>query len=183
MVRHIVVCVKHKRHKNTESLEFLAGDCQNTHKIDHSGPYSRPSAEVSRHEHLHLRQPAQSPTREGAGQAQTSSTINRQARLQKLPPTTGRWTSCVIINRSFNEIRRISGRRSCSAAEAVNPDDRQARARGSSQPDPGNQAPRLSAISPVDLNNSILKANNRPARRLFSSSARHTNVIVCQLQR
>ena len=171
MVRRIVSCVKHKRHQNTESPEFLAGDCQNPHKYDRFHPHLRSSAEVIRHEHLHLRQLAQIPARERAGQAKAPSTANRRSPLQKLSPTTGHGASCGIINRSFNGMRRKSERRSCSAAAAVNPDGRQAQTHGSSQPDPGSQAPRLSATSLADLYNSVLKANNRPVRRLFSSSA------------
>ena len=164
MVPHSSICAKPNRYENSEIPEILPGDRQNTHKFSSSQQYLRLSAEVNQHKHLHLCQLAQTPARARAGQTKAPSTTNRQGSPQKLSPTTGHGASCGIISLSFNEMRRKFAKRSCSAAGAVDPDGHHARTRGSSQPDPDNQASRLSTISLADTRQQRPESKQPPSQ-------------------
>ena len=170
MIPHSSICAKPIRHKNTEIPEFLPGACQNTHKFTRSQPYSRPSAEAGRHEHLDLCQPRQLLTRERAGQAQIPDIGNRQYHTTSNNRLTSRKPGCAICERIYNNMRETLAITPYTAAGAALPGGRHARNCGPSKPDQPIQEPRLSPISQAAIRSSVLNANNRPAGRLFSNT-------------
>ena len=183
MVPHSSICAKPKRYKNTESPEILAGDCQKTHKFACPQPYSRPSAEVSRQELLHLCQPAQSPAKERAGHAQIPDIGNRQYQTTSNNRLAGRKPSYAIFKRTYNEMSGTLEITRCSAAGPVNPDGDHTRNCGSSTPDQRIQEPHFDLINQAQIPNYATNANNRPDQTVVApETQQHSPYYASQAQ-
>ena len=164
MVPHSSICAKSKRHKNIGIPEILDRDCQNPYKFARPQSHLRPSAEVRQHEQLHLGQPAQSPTKERAGQTQIPHLGNRQYHSARNDRLASRKLSCAICERIYNNMRGTLAIMPYTAAGAALPDGCHARNCGPSKPDQPIQEPRLCRNSQADILISVLNANNRPVQ-------------------
>ena len=138
MVPHSSICAKSIQHISTYFSEIAPKDWQTADKFACRQPYLRPSVELSPHEHLHLCQPAQSPARERAGQAQVPDIDYKTTSNTRLA---GRKPSCAISECTYSEIRGVFEIAPYAASGALNPDGDHARTRGSLQPDQTNREP------------------------------------------
>ena len=96
-----------------------------------------------------------------------TDTYRQHARAQK---DCQRSLGCAISECTYNEMRGTLAITLYTAAGAVRPDGNHARNCGPSQPDQPIQEPRLCRNSQTDILISVLNANNRPSRRLFSNT-------------
>ena len=159
MVPHSSVCAKSIQHISTYSSEIAPKDWQTADKFACRQPYSQPSLELSRHEHLHLCQPAQSPARERAGQAQVPDIDYKTTSNTRLA---GRKPSCAICECTYSEIRGALEIVPYAASGALNPDGDHARTRGSLQPDQTNREPLFCSPQLAEFLLQCLKGKQTP---------------------
>ena len=159
MVPHSSVCAKSIQHISTYSSEIAPKDWQTADKFACRQPYSQPSLELSRHEHLHLCQPAQSPARERAGQAQVPDIDYKTTSNTRLA---GRKPSCAICECTYSEIRGVFEIAPYAASGALNPDGDHARTRGSLQPDQTNREPQFCSPHLAEFLLQCLKGKQPP---------------------
>ena len=138
MVPHSSICAKSIQHISTYFSEIAPKDWQTADKFACRQPYSQPSLELSRHEHLHLCQPAQPAARERAGQAQIPDIDYKITSNTRLA---GRKPSCAICECTYSEIRGALEIAPYAASGALNSDGDHARTRGSLQLDQTNREP------------------------------------------